>query len=168
MYVSMEGVAVQNRPRRTHTGAQGRARNVNVTAAVGLEETAGSMRARRSSLFTQTVIWVTGLICTAFLLGAMAQAWSNSQIAQKVQAAQQTLQQVQAHHQDLQRQAQYYQNPAVIESEARQQLGYVRPGENPVVVISVSNASGTSKAAQQQQQSQQGFWQEWWHSLFGD
>ena len=40
-----------------------------VTRAVGLEETTGRLRARRSSLFTQTIILVTGLVCFAFLLG---------------------------------------------------------------------------------------------------
>src|SRR5215467_7385333 len=110
--------------------------NPNVTAAVGLSETAGRMRARRSSLFTQTVIWVTGLICLALLLGSLAQAWSNSQLMQRVQAAQQQTQQLQAHHDYLSRLVNYYKDPFVIESEARQQLGYVRPGENPVVVVS--------------------------------
>ena len=52
-----------------------------VTRAVGLEETTGRLRARRSSLFTQTIILVTGLVCFAFLLGSLAQAWSNSMLA---------------------------------------------------------------------------------------
>ena len=58
-----------------------------VTSAVGIEETQGRVRARRSSLFTRTVIWITGLICLAFLLGSLAQAWSNSALMQRVDAA---------------------------------------------------------------------------------
>src|SRR3989441_12935412 len=100
----------------------------NVTAAVGLEETAGSLRARRSSLFTQTVIWVTGLICLALLLSSLAQAWSNSQLMQRVTSAQQQYQQILDKHDYLTKLANYYKDPFVIESEARQQLGYVRPG----------------------------------------
>ena len=33
--------------------------STHVTSAVGLEETVGRLRARRGSLFTTTVIWVT-------------------------------------------------------------------------------------------------------------
>src|SRR5947199_4455436 len=104
----------------------------HITAAVGSEETVGRLRARRVSLFTQTVIWVTGLICLAFLLGSLAQAWTNSQLAQKVQQAQQQTQQLQAYHDHLVQVQKHYQDPFVIEKEAREQFGYVRAGEHPV------------------------------------
>ena len=79
-----------------------------VTRGVGLEETTGRLRARRSSLFTQTIIPVTGLVCFAFLLGSLAQAWSNSMLMRQVQDAQQQTQQLQAYHDHLAQQAQYY------------------------------------------------------------
>src|SRR6266702_4092358 len=97
-----------------------------VTRAIGLEEPTGRLRARRSSLFTRTIIWVTGLVCMAFLLGSLAQAWSNSQLMQRVQEAQQQTQQLQASHDHLVQPANHYQDPFVIEREARQQLGYIR------------------------------------------
>jgi cell division protein FtsB len=142
--------------------------NPNVTAAVGLSETAGRLRAKRSSLFTQTVIWVTGLICLALLLGSLAQAWSNSQLMQRVQAAQQQTQQVQAHHDYLSRLVNYYKDPFVIESEARQQLGYVRPGENPVVVVSSTSQAQHPATHQSKPSAAQGFWQEWLDVFFGN
>ena len=143
--------------------------SANVTSAVGMEETAGRLRARRYSLFTQTVLWVTGLICIAFLLGSLVQAWSNSQLEQKVQVAQQQLKQAQDQHNRLVQTAAYYKDPAVIENEARQQLGYIRPGEHLVIIVN-------SNDKQQQQNVQQnthvavkqGFWQDWWHTFFGD
>lgn len=141
--------------------------NGNVTSAVGIEETAGRLRARRSSLFSQTVIWVTGFICLAFLLGTLAQAWSNSQLMQRVQDAQQSMAQVQAHHNYLVQQAQYYAQPQVVENEARQQLGYIRPGEHAVNIISVDDQSKTQQQTKGNTPVAQGFWQEWWHSLFG-
>ena len=131
---------------RPHPGNSG----PNVTAAVGLAETAGRSRARRSSLFTQTIIWVTGLICLALLLGSLGQAWSNSQLMQRVQAAQQQTQQLQAHHHSLSRLANYYKDPFVIESEARQQLGYVRPGEHPLVIGKFDRA-GTADCSRSEQ-----------------
>ena len=131
----------------------------NVTAAVGIEETAGRLRARRSSLFSQTVIWVTGFICLAFLLGTLAQAWSNSQLMQRVQDAQQSLAQVQAHHHDLVQQAKYYAQPQVVENEARQQLGYIRPGEHAVNIISVADQNKSQQQTKSNAPASQGFWQ---------
>jgi cell division protein FtsB len=140
----------------------------NITSAVGLAETAGQRRARQSLLFTRTVIWVTGLVCLAFLVGTVAQAWSNSILMQKVQTAQQQLQQVQHHHDDLANLARYYQDPFVIEREAREQLGYIRPGEHPVVMSSSPDQNTQSTSQQSQASSPGGFWQDWWNVFFGN
>ncbi len=141
--------------------------SANVTSAIGMGETAGRLRARRSSLFTQTVIWVTGLICMAFLLGTLAQAWSNSQSAQQVQAAQQQLTRVQNHNKDLTKAASHYQDSAVVENEARQQLGYTRPGEHLVVVVGSNDTQQQVTKRRAATQKQQGFWQDWWNAFFG-
>lgn len=138
-----------------------------VTSAIGLEETAGRVRGRRGSLFTRTLIWVTGLICLAFLLGALAQAWSNSQLMQRMQDTQQQTQQLQRYHDQLEQLAQYYKEPFVIESEARQQLGYIRPGEHPVIIISSGDSGQQTTTHSVSQPSQQGFWQQWWDIFFG-
>ena len=138
-----------------------------VTRAVGLEETTGLVRARRSTLFTQTIIWVTGLICIAFLLGSLAQAWSNSLLMQRVQEAQQQTQQLQAYHDNLVRQASHYADPVVIESEARQELGYVRPGEHPVVVVGSNQQEQQSTSHPARSTAPPNFWQQWWNVFFG-
>ena len=140
----------------------------HVTTAVGLEETTKRLRTRGRSLFTQTVIWLTGLICLALLLGTLTQAWSNSQLMQRVQTAQQQLQNLKDHHDYLTRQVAHYKDPFVIESEARQQLGYVRPGEHPVVIINQDEQGQQSSPQQSTQPAQQGFWQEWWDIFFGN
>jgi len=159
---------VQKNTQKPQEPARPENSNPNVTAAVGLSETVGRLRARRSSLFTRTVIWVTGLICLAFLLGSLAQAWSNSQLMQRVQTAQQQTQQLQAHHDYLSRLVNYYKDPFVIESEARQQLGYVRPGENPVVVVSSTGQAQQPATRHTQPPAPQGFWQEWLDVFFGN
>lgn len=139
-----------------------------VTQAVGLEETTGRLRARRSSLFTHTIILVTGLFCFAFLLGSLAQAWSNSMLMRQAQDAQQQIQQSQAYHDQLVQQAQYYSSPYVIESEARQNLGYIRPGEHLVVIVG-SNQQGQQNTPHNSQSPViQGFWQQWWNVFFGN
>ena len=138
-----------------------------VTQAIGLEETTGRLRARRGSLFTQTIILITGLVCFAFLLGSLAQAWSNSILVRQVQDAQQQTQQLQTYHDHLAQQARYYSDPYVIESEARQDLGYIRPGEHLVVIVG-SNQQGQQNADQTSHpRTMQSFWQQWWNIFFG-
>ena len=161
---------MQRRPGRTRLArsASVAANSANVTSAIGMGESAGRMRARRSSLFTQTIIWVTGLICVAFLLGTLAQAWSNSQLAQQVRVAQQQLAHVQDHHKELTKAASYYQDPAVVESEARQQLGYTRPGEHAVVVVGSNEVQQQVTKRQADVQAKQGFWRDWWTAFFGN
>ena len=139
-----------------------------VTSAVGIEETDGSQRVRRMTLFTRTVIWVTGLVCAAFLLGSLAQAWTNSQLAQSLQRAQQATQQLQSQHNSLVQQANHYADPYVIESEARQQLGYARPGEHVVIVVGTQTQNQQQASSQTQKASPQGFWQAWWNLFFGN
>ncbi len=158
---------MQRQLRRAQFPARPTGSSPNVTSAVGMEETVGRLRARRSSLFTQTVIWVTGLICLALLFGSLAQAWSNSQLMQRVQVAQQQTQQARDHHAYLTQLAQRYQDPFVIETGARERLGYIRPNEHPIVIL------GSTTPVQQRVQHhssappQQGYWQEWWHVFFG-
>ena len=139
-----------------------------VTQAVGLEETTGRLRARRSSLFTHTIILVTGLVCFAFLLGSLAQAWSNSMLMRQAQDAQQQIQQLQAYHDQLVQQTQYYSTPYVIESEARQNLGYIRPGEHLIVIVG-SNQQGQQNTPYNSHPPEiQNFWPQWWNVFFGN
>ena len=139
-----------------------------ITSAIGIEETQGHARARRSSLFTRTVIWVTGLVCLAFLLGSLAQAWTNSQLIQQLHVTQAQTQQAQSYHDHLAQQASDYQNPAVIEKEAREQLGYVRPGEHPVVIVGGKQTTTQATVPTKKAAPPQNFWQSWWNIFFGN
>lgn len=139
-----------------------------VTSAVGIEETEGSQRVRRLTLFTRTVIWVTGLVCAAFLLGSLAQAWTNSQLTQSLQRAQQATQQLQQQHSKLEQQAKHYADPYVIESEARQQQGYTRPGEHVVIVANAQKPNQPQAPSTRKKSSPSNFWQAWWNLFFGN
>jgi cell division protein FtsB len=99
-------------------------------------------------------------------LATLAQAWSNSQLQQKVQVAAQSLQKTQDEHKKLETQVQHYKDPAVIESEARQHQGYVRPGEQPVVVTNDGKQKQTEKPQNAQATQPQNYWQEWWNTFF--
>ena len=141
--------------------------SAHVTSAVGIEETQGHVRARRSSLFTRTIIWVTGLVCLAFLLGSLAQAWTNSQLMQTLAVTQLQTQQAQTYHDTLQQQAKHYQDPAVVEQEAREQFNYIRPGEHLVVIVGAKSQGQTSITQPAKQFPPESFWQEWWNIFFG-
>jgi cell division protein FtsB len=110
---------------------------------------------------------IAGLICAALLLGTLAQAWSNSQLTQKVQAASQILQQKRDENKKLIQQTQHYKDPAVIENEARQHLGYVRPGEQPVVVTTDGNQKQAQTPQNKNVAQPQNYWQAWWKVFFG-
>lgn len=152
---------------RTGSLARPEGKTPYVTSAVGIEEPAGRTRARRISLFTQTVLWVTGLVCLAFLLGSLAQAWSNHQLIQTLQQEQQKTQQLQNQNAHLKQQATYYQDPYVIESEARQHLGYARRGEHVVVPTGGGTPSQQQSTPKIGTAGTQGFWQLWWKFFFG-
>lgn len=153
---------------RAAHGSRPEGKTPYVTSAVGIEEPAGRVRARRISLFTQTVLWVTGLVCLAFLLGSLAQAWSNSQLIQTLQQEQQKTLQLQNTNAHLKQQAGYYQDPYVIESEARQRLGYARQGEHVVVPASASTQPQKPQSPPKTSTaSSEGFWQLWWNFFFG-
>ena len=158
---------MQNRPRRPQFSSRSEGSNANVTSAIGMEETVGHLRTRRNSLFTRTVLGITGLVCTAFLLATLAQAWSNGQLTQKVQVAAQSLQKTQDDNRNFQTQTAHYQDPAVIESEARQHLGYIRPGEQAVVVVNAGNQQQAQAPQNKNVGQPQNYWQEWWKIFFG-
>jgi hypothetical protein len=87
-------------------------------------------------------------------------------LVQQVQTAQQSLQQVRAKHVQLKQAVDYYKKPFVIESEARQQLGYVRPGEQAVVIASTDDRGQQHASKQKSKPQQQGYWQDWWRIFF--
>lgn len=157
---------MQNRQRRPLFPPRPDTSNANVTSAIGMEESTRYRRTRKKSLFTQTVMWFTGLICLAFLLGTLAQAWSNSQLMQKVQSAQQQLDQLQIRHNQLVKAAEYYKDPTVVETEARQKLGYIRQGEHPVLIVGSNNKEKKQAPVAINRPTQPAFWQEWWQLFF--
>ncbi len=157
---------MQRLPKRSPFASRPEGSNTNVTTAVGMQETAGHLRARRSSLFARTVLWITALVCIAFLLGTFAQAWSNSHLNEQVQIEQQHLQDLRSKHDQLQREAAHFKDPSVIESEARQQLNYVRGDEHLVIVTQPQSSPIHPTSTLKQSAQQQSYWQDWWHIFF--
>jgi cell division protein FtsB len=88
-------------------------------------------------------------------------------LARQVHEEQRDLQQLQTHNKQLTNLAEYYKQPEVIESEARQRLGYTRPGEHAVIFVSAHAQEQQKVQKNNAGAKQQGFWQEWWHTFFG-
>src|SRR5260370_41675434 len=86
---------------------------------------------------------------------------------QRVQEAKQQTQKHQAYHNRLVQEAKHYQDPFVNESEARQQLGYIRPGEHPGVIVGSNQQGQQSTTYPARPPAAQKFWQEWWNGFFG-
>ncbi len=86
---------------------------------------------------------------------------------QTLAATQLQTQQAQATHDALQQQATHYQDPSVIEQEAREQLGYVRPGDHPVVIVGAQSQQSTTTTRPIPSTAHESFWQEWWNIFFG-
>ncbi|GCE11099.1 FtsB family cell division protein [Tengunoibacter tsumagoiensis] len=158
---------MQNNPEHRRKPLRPARANANVTAAIGMEETIGRRKARSHFLFTRTVLGLTALVCLALLLATFVQAWSNSALLQKVQDAQSDLQQKQSQHSQLQTGTEHYKDPQVIESEARQRLGYVRPGEKAVIIVPAEAPQTAAKSPVSADQHKQGYWADWWQLFFG-
>lgn len=158
---------MQTRAGRAQSTARSEGRGAHVTSAIGIEDSYGRRRVKRMSLYTRIVLSLTGLICAALLMATLSQAWSNSNLVQETQQQQQSLQQVQHMNQRLGKDAQHYQDPATIESEARQQLGYIRPGEHSLVVINADNKGQSHIQPTTRQIPHPGYWGQWWHIFFG-
>jgi cell division protein DivIC len=67
----------------------------------------------------------------------------------------------------LQRQILHARTDAAIESIAREQLGLVRPGDNPLVLVPAGPAPGADAPATPQPNPAPPPWREWWDYFFG-
>ncbi len=71
------------------------------------------------------------------------------------------------HHNQLQKQAEYYRDPFIVESEARQQMGYIKPGEHSIIVMGAPEPKPPAQTvAESKSPKANNFWQEWWQVFF--
>lgn len=122
----------------------------------------------RPSLLARVIVWGTMAICALLILATLGEAWTVHQLHQQVNASQQAANQLQYQNRALATQIAQLQQTETIENEARQ-LGYIYPGDQPVVVVTAQPAAPTT-----QQQSGQpptkdwwGFWPDWLNVFFG-
>jgi hypothetical protein len=116
------------------------------------------------------IVWCTVIICLLLLLATFGQAWNVYGLNQQVITQQQAVQRLEDQNQQLQSAIQVLQEPDTIEQEARR-LGYIYPGDQPVVVI----VSGTPPPVPPAPPAKPtpppsnpwGFWSDWLKFFFG-
>ena len=122
----------------------------------------------RPSLLARVIVWGTMAICALLILATLGEAWTVHQLHQQVNASQQAANQLQNQNRALATQIAQLQQTETIESEARQ-LGYIYPGDQPVVVVTTqpSAPTTTQQSAQPPAKNWWGFWPDWLKVFFG-
>lgn len=121
----------------------------------------------RPSLLARVIVWGTMAICALLILATLGEAWTVHQLHQQVNASQQAANQLQNQNRTLATQIAQLQQTETIENEARQ-LGYIYPGDQPVVVVTAQPAvSTTQQAGQPPAKNWWGFWPDWLKVFFG-
>ncbi|HEY7126323.1 MAG TPA: septum formation initiator family protein [Ktedonobacterales bacterium] len=134
------------------------------------EEALALIAEPRPPLISRVIVWCTVIICLLLLLATFGQAWNVYGLNQQVITQQQAVQRLEDQNQQLQSAIQVLQEPDTIEQEARR-LGYIYPGDQPVVVI----VSGTPPPVPPAPPAKPtpppsnpwGFWSDWLKFFFG-
>lgn len=123
----------------------------------------------RPSLLARVIVWGTMAICALLILATLGEAWTVHQLHQQVNASQQAANQLQNQNRALATQIAQLQQTETIENEARQ-LGYIYPGDQPVVVVTAQPAAPTTtqQSGQPPAKDWWGFWPDWLKVFFGE
>ena len=139
------------------------------TAARRREELAGLAAlpaGPKPSFLSRVIIWGTVAICGLLILATLGEVWTVYRLNQQIDANQQIAAQLQAQNQQLSSAVQQLQQPSTIEQEARK-LGYIFPGDQPVVVVTTTPAATPSSHAAPPASNWWGFWPDWLKLFFG-
>ncbi len=138
-------------------------------AAASREELAGLTplpQRPKPALLARLIIWGTAAICGLLLLATIAEAWTVHRLNQQITTNQQAADQLQAQNQQLSRAVQQLQQASTIEQEARR-LGFIFPGDQPVVIITTTPPAPPSQHATAPSPGWWGFWPDWLKLFFG-
>lgn len=91
------------------------------------------------------VLAAAGVLFVLFIIGG--KAVEGYQLRQEAKALQQHIDQLQKDNRQLSQKLDYYKSDQYIEKVAREELGLVRPGDVPVIVVSPDSTSQPSLEA---------------------
>jgi len=114
---------------------------------------------RRSPL--AILLFIAVILYIFFLLGKSI--WQHYQLNNQIKKIEDQIAQLEAKNWDLQEQIKYYQSDAYKEKEAREKLGYQKPGETVIALPPPpkKEENKTSKTSFSQPN-----WQRWWNFFF--
>jgi cell division protein DivIC len=111
------------------------------------------------------VLVVPFLLYALFATGQ--KALDNYRLNQQADALRTEVRELRNENIALQQQILQARTDASIESIARQQLGLVRPGDNPLVLIPAGPAAGSEAQTTAQPPAPPPPWRQWWDHFFG-
>lgn len=122
----------------------------------------------RGSLRAQTLRWGTAAICLALLAATLGETWVNLSLQGEIRAAAAQNTWLRRDTQATERQVSQASAPGTIEDEARAR-GYIRPGDQPVVVAASQPGAAPPVRASASRPSAGlgGHWPDWWRFFFG-
>jgi cell division protein FtsL len=114
---------------------------------------------------------LAAVLVVPFLLYALfatgQKALDNYRLNQQADALRTEVRELRNENIALQQQILQARTDASIESIARQQLGLVRPGDNPLVLIPAGPAAGSESQTAPQPTATPPPWRQWWDHFFG-
>jgi cell division protein FtsL len=95
-------------------------------------------------------------------------AVENYQLNQQAEALRGQIAQLRSQNVQLQRQIEQARTDTAIETIAREQLGLIKPGDHPLVLVNQDTASiGQPTSAAPAVPPQKPVWRQWWDYFFG-
>lgn len=94
-------------------------------------------------------------------------ALENYQLNQQAEALRTEVVSARARNVELQQQIEQARTDTAIETIAREQLGLVKPGDHPIVVVAQPNQSAPQPASPPPAVPARPTWRQWWDYLFG-
>jgi cell division protein FtsB len=101
------------------------------------------------------------------LVATGQKAVENYQLNQQADALRADVVNLRARNVELQRQIEVARTDTAIETIAREQLGLIKPGDHPVLVLDQQNQIAPVPAAAPPAPPPRPIWRQWWDYLFG-
>lgn len=101
------------------------------------------------------------------LVATGQKAYENYRLNQQADALRAEVVNLRTRNIELQQQIENARTDTAIETIAREQLGLVRPGDRPVVLVAPRNESGPAPTAPPSPPPARPTWRQWWDYLFG-
>ncbi len=125
---------------------------------------------RRSTGLNWRLVAVAGLAVLAYFLFSLSDlVISKHRLDERLTSLQSEVSRLEAESKDLEREVAWLQTDEAVEALAREELGWVKPGETGVAAVSPTAVAVPETAASTKiKLGHEPNWQRWWHLFVGD